>query len=70
KNPFKRERGMSFYYDLIDWLGGYPYEYASIDEVVDCFSRLGFSVLRVKKASVPTGCNEYLFKLKEDKNND
>lgn len=37
KNPFlwneKRGRGMSTYYDLIDWLGGYPYEVCTLDQL-------------------------------------
>ena len=38
KNPFtwneKKERGMNVYHDLVDWLGGLPYEVASEDEVL------------------------------------
>ena len=32
KNPFKTERGMRVFTDAIDWLGGYPYEFASFEE--------------------------------------
>jgi len=60
-NPFKKERGMDFYYDLIDWVGGYPYEYAYPSEVVRFVEQLGFTTVRSYPASVPTGCNEFVF---------
>ena len=62
KNPFQKKRGMSFYYDIVDWLGGYPYEYASKDEIVDFVSNREFRLIKFSKASVPTGCNEFVFK--------
>ncbi len=60
RNPFRMRRGMDFYYNLVDWLGGYPYEYASIAEVRAWLTDLGFEVLRVYPAPVPTGCNEFV----------
>ncbi len=61
KNPLKKERGMNFYYDIIDWVGGYPYEYASKSEIVTFMEKRGFKLYRFKAAAVPTGCNEYIF---------
>jgi len=61
KNPFIKERGMSFYYDVIDWIGGYPYEYASKTEIIEYLKSRGFKLFSFKPASVPTGCNEYIF---------
>ena len=43
---FSGERGMSIFYDVIDWLGGYPYEYASFDEIKDFIERLGFKLIK------------------------
>ena len=60
--PFTINRGMSFYYDIIDWLGGYPYEYASEKEIKDFAKRKGFKLIKFIKAPVPTGCNEFVFK--------
>lgn len=62
KNPLKKRRGMSFYYDVIDWLGGYPYEYASEKEIVDFFADNHFQLVKFIKTNVPTGCNEFVFK--------
>lgn len=41
-----RERGMHIYYDAIDWIGGYPYEFASWKEVVTFMSNNGFSLVK------------------------
>lgn len=61
QNPLRKERGMDFWYDVIDWLGGYPYECASPKEVVDFVELLGFSVERIKRPRGSTGCNEFVF---------
>jgi len=70
--PFRR-RGMKLYYDAVDWLGGYPYEYACFDEIRDFVESLGFrltlspTVFPCGKDSGPsirlsnTGCNEFVF---------
>ncbi|WP_321491597.1 class I SAM-dependent methyltransferase [uncultured Desulfobacter sp.] len=62
KNPYKKERGMDFYYDVVDWVGGYPYEYASINDMLRTVQSKGFRPIRVNPAIVPTGCNEFVFK--------
>lgn len=61
-NPLNQARGMNFYYDVVDWVGGYPYEYATIDEVKQSVETLGFRLERAIPATVPTGCNEFVFR--------
>ncbi len=61
RNPLEKERGMDFLVDIVDWVGGYPYEYAAIDEVLDLGAKNGLQTLRVTPAGVPTGCNEFVF---------
>ena len=61
RNPLRKERGMDFWYDVIDWLGGYPYEYASVDEIVSFVEPLGFCVRRTHRTTGWTGCNEFVF---------
>ena len=61
KNPLRKDRGMDFGYDVVDWIGGFPYEYASIDEMVTFVTRLGFKLERAIPARVGTGCNEFVF---------
>lgn len=60
-NPLEKERGMDFWYDVIDWIGGYPYEYATRQEVEAFMKRHGFALKRFVAAQVPTGCNEFVF---------
>lgn len=57
----KQFRGMSWRIDIKDWLGGYPYEYASVAEVFDFVKRLGFSLENVKCNNGLMN-NEYLFR--------
>jgi SAM-dependent methyltransferase len=61
RNPLEKERGMDFLVDIVDWVGGYPYEYATIDEVLDLGAKNSLQTLRVTPAGVPTGCNEFVF---------
>jgi 2-polyprenyl-6-hydroxyphenyl methylase/3-demethylubiquinone-9 3-methyltransferase len=62
RNPLRMTRGMTFYYDVVDWVGGYPYEYASRAEVEQFVSARGFVAMQFHAAAVPTGCNEFMFK--------
>ena len=44
---------MDFWYDVIDWLGGYPYEYATIQKVIRFVEPLGFcSTLVIQPARI------------------
>src|SRR5215471_2809528 len=61
KNPMAKERGMDFYYDVVDWVGGYPYEYATIGETEALCAQLGLLLVRAIPARAPTGCNEFVF---------
>ena len=59
------QRGMAHAHDLRDWLGGYPYQYASRNEVVDAFSPLGFDLLAFIPSRGWTGCNQYVFRRRQ-----
>jgi SAM-dependent methyltransferase len=60
RNPLKMKRGMDFMHNIIDWVGGYPYEYASVLEMTETMKKLGFEMLLVRPSTVPTGCNEFV----------
>lgn len=51
---------MSPWRDVVDWVGGYPFEAARPDEVVARLEKAGFKLLK-QKLSGGHGCNEYLF---------
>lgn len=59
-------RGMNLSHDVHDWLGGYPYETASADDLSSKLSALGFNEIRSFRVSDLTGllgagCNESVF---------
>jgi 2-polyprenyl-3-methyl-5-hydroxy-6-metoxy-1,4-benzoquinol methylase len=57
----KKTRGMSVWHDLVDWVGGYPFEVAKPEEVFDFFRARGFALSRLKTEGCGHGCNEYVF---------
>lgn len=61
RDPREQERGMDFHYNVVDWVGGYPYEYASQAEMCTRLAALGFRLQYFRAAQVPTGCNEFVF---------
>ena len=44
-----------------DWVGGYPYEYASIKDITDFYRRDGFEPVKVRENS-SFGCHQLVFK--------
>lgn len=55
-------RGMDFWHDVRDWLGGYPYEYASAGDVfMFLHRRFGFQ-LEYLRTIDGLGCNEFTFR--------
>ena len=54
-------RGMSRWHDRFDWIGGYPYERASVDEIVDACVKDGFRLTKLTDRSNAEGCNEFVF---------
>ncbi|HYW91795.1 MAG TPA: class I SAM-dependent methyltransferase [Gammaproteobacteria bacterium] len=63
---YKKSRGMSWTHDVHDWLGGYPYESASAEEVRERLGQLGFRMLRENVRSragiglFGSGCDEFV----------
>jgi len=54
-------RGMNRWRDIVDWVGGYPYEVAKPEEIFDFYRARGFSLLKMHCGGVGTGCNEFVF---------
>jgi 2-polyprenyl-6-hydroxyphenyl methylase/3-demethylubiquinone-9 3-methyltransferase len=57
---YKSNRGMSWRHDVVDWLGGYPYEFASVEEIINFMGSRGLGCTKVIFRD-GTGCNEFLF---------
>lgn len=63
--PLKRRtevriRGMSAWHDLVDWVGGYPFEVAKPEQIFDFYRERGFVLVRLK-TDRGHACNEYVF---------
>lgn len=58
---YKKNRGMSPYRDLLDWVGGYPFEVAKPEEIFDFHHQRGFELVRMKTRGAGLGCNEFVF---------
>lgn len=52
---------MNIYHDIIDWLGGLPYEAASEDEMLQWGLRNGLQLKRIWCSNGKGACNYYLF---------
>jgi len=57
----RNNRGMSRWRDIVDWVGGYPYEVATPDQIFDFYRARGFTLTRLKCGGVGLGCNEFVF---------
>jgi len=54
-------RGMTRWRDVIDWVGGYPFEVASPDEIFDFYRERGFVMMKLVCKGAGSGCVEYVF---------
>ncbi|MFM4918697.1 class I SAM-dependent methyltransferase [Aeromonas dhakensis] len=59
---YKKNRGMDFYHDVKDWLGGWPMEYTRIYDVIPFLLARKMKLLRTKVGEANT---EYLFSLQD-----
>lgn len=62
---YRRRRGMNKWHDIIDWVGGYPYEFATPDQIFDFYQARGFALTKMKCGGVGLGCNEFVFERRE-----
>jgi len=60
-NTYSRRRGMNYWTDVRDWLGGYPYECASADEIFHfCKRELNLELVNLRVTNT-LGTNEFVF---------
>ncbi len=58
---YRKRRGMSRWHDLVDWVGGYPFEVAAPHEVFDRLRLRGFTLKRLLTCGGGLGCNQFVF---------
>lgn len=59
---YHRERGMSPWRDVVDWVGGWPFEVATPDAIIAFFVKRGLTLARSKTVGRGHGCNEFVFR--------
>lgn len=58
----QRVRGMHWWYDLVDWIGGFPFEVAKPDDVIAFLRERGFVLEQITTCGGNLGCNEFVFR--------
>jgi 2-polyprenyl-3-methyl-5-hydroxy-6-metoxy-1,4-benzoquinol methylase len=57
---YKKRRGMSVWHDILDWLGGLPFEVAKPEEIFEFYRARGFALNRLT-TDRGSGCNQFVF---------
>jgi 2-polyprenyl-6-hydroxyphenyl methylase/3-demethylubiquinone-9 3-methyltransferase len=57
----RRHRGMHWWHDLVDWVGGYPFEVAKPEAVFNFCRGRGFALTYLTTQGRGHGCNEFVF---------
>lgn len=54
-------RGMSAWRDVVDWVGGYPFEVAKPEEIFHFYRDRGYVLTNMVTCGGGLGCNEFVF---------
>lgn len=54
-------RGMSRWRDIVDWMGGYPFEVAKPEEIFRFYRDRGFQLSELATRGGSLGCNQFVF---------
>ena len=57
----KNIRGMNLWHDMLDWLGGYPFEVSTPENITLYFTKKEYSLIKTHLCGKKMGCNEFLF---------
>lgn len=55
------DRGMTLWHDMVDWVGGYPFEVARPESIVRFYRDRGFALHEMTTCGGRHGCNEFVF---------
>jgi hypothetical protein len=58
------QRGMSRVHDIVDWVGGYPYEYASVSAIIRFYETDDFQSVKVRENG-SYGCHQIVFRRRQ-----
>ena len=60
-SKYKKNRGMSPHRDVLDWVGGFPFEVSKPEDIFSFCRGNGFILCKLKTCAGGLGCNEYVF---------
>ena len=66
-NYYQKGRGMSWWYDKIDWIGGLPFEVSKPEEIFDFYRSLGYQLNKLETLGCSSGCNQFVFQRKPNR---
>lgn len=61
---YRSQRGMSAWHDVVDWVGGYPFEVASVAAMTAFLRSHGFEPMQIRDCGRGHGCNEFVLRRK------
>jgi hypothetical protein len=59
---YENMRGMTPWRDVVDWVGGLPFEVATPEQIFIFYRDRGFQLLELRTCKGGLGCNEFVFK--------
>lgn len=59
---YSKNRGMSRWHDMVDWVGGFPYEVSTPEQVFDFYRERGFALQKMRTCGAGIGCNEFVLR--------
>jgi 2-polyprenyl-6-hydroxyphenyl methylase/3-demethylubiquinone-9 3-methyltransferase len=64
---YAANRGMSPWRDVVDWVGGFPFEVAKPERIFEFYHQRGFELAGLSTQGGDLGCNEFVFVRKPGK---
>ena len=62
RGDLRPTRGMHLWHDYLDWLGGFPFEVAKPEELLEFYRARGFSLSKMTTCGNRHGCNQFVFR--------
>ena len=59
---YVKNRGMSPWRDVVDWVGGYPFEVAKPEQIFQYFHEKGYTLEMMETEGKGLGCNQFVFR--------
>jgi 2-polyprenyl-6-hydroxyphenyl methylase/3-demethylubiquinone-9 3-methyltransferase len=59
---YESGRGMSWWHDKVDWIGGLPFEVSRPEQVFDFYRAKGFQLSKLTTCAGGHGCNQFVFR--------